>query len=170
GHHAFDIRAFSDTVTVAAVVADDAVSGTQIGADADRDRLLTTVRMHHTMDVPGFEKLQCQLLEVPDQHHLAVHIDESIGFRFLHAPGLARTSRGNHPQRRTSAQQPVRQRTGLSMEGGSSHTMQSLLVAEPTVRADLYLAEREPQFVSVPPMQFLSIHGSGDPNTSAEYH
>jgi hypothetical protein len=35
--------------------------------------------------------------------------------------------------------------------------------------ASLYRAGRDPRLVDVPPMSFLMIDGSGDPNTSADY-
>ena len=39
----------------------------------------------------------------------------------------------------------------------------------PNTRTELYRAERNPRCLDVPPMKFLMIDGTGDPNTSSEY-
>ena len=48
GHHAFHVGAFGDAV--AAVVAHDAIGDSQVGADANRDRLLAAVWVHDAVD------------------------------------------------------------------------------------------------------------------------
>ena len=79
GHHAVDVGALGDAVAVAAMVADDAIGDAQVRADADGDRLLADVRVHDAVDPVVEAELERQLLEVTDQHHLAIHLNALAG-------------------------------------------------------------------------------------------
>ena len=69
GHHAPDVGALGDAMAVAAVGAGHAVSHRQGRAHADRDRLLTDVRVHRAVDLARDAELDGPLVELPDQDH-----------------------------------------------------------------------------------------------------
>ena len=72
GHHAPNIRALRDEVTVAAVISHDVVIGAECRRGSDGDRLLSDTAVCGTGNDSGREELGRPLLEPPDQVQLPV--------------------------------------------------------------------------------------------------
>src|SRR5262249_29595230 len=84
-HHALDVGALGDAVAVSAMRAGHAVGGREVCANADGDRFLSDVWMNGAVDLSCCPQLERELVELPDQNHLAQHLDEIGRFR-THLP------------------------------------------------------------------------------------
>src|SRR5690606_21618641 len=83
-HHALDVRALRDAVTVAAMGAGHPVGIREVGADADCDGFLADIRMYGAIDLARGAQLDRELVEFADEDHRAQHRDE-IGRFVSHA-------------------------------------------------------------------------------------
>src|SRR6266849_2046940 len=79
GHHAVEVRTLGDAVAVATMRRDDPVAAVERGTDADSDRLLTDVAVHHTVDLAGEIVGRGALLEMADRQHPAQHLALRVG-------------------------------------------------------------------------------------------
>ena len=75
-------------MTVAAVRRGDEIVVGQMGANADRNGLLTCVKMNETGNETCGEVLAGEILECANLHHLLVHAEQSLSIEF-HCSGRA---------------------------------------------------------------------------------
>ena len=85
GEQGCEVAAGGEKVTVAAVRAEDGVTGLQVAEQADRDRLLADRRMRRSREEPLRVELQELLLRTPDLEHPAVQLEVVDQARLRHA-------------------------------------------------------------------------------------
>src|SRR4051794_18666500 len=84
-HHPLRVVALRDRVPVAAMGAHDVVVGADRGDGADRDRLLTEIRMEIAADIAEPVLLDGSLLEPADRRGGLVHPTEEVGCDLGHS-------------------------------------------------------------------------------------
>src|SRR5262245_53679978 len=79
GHHAVQIGAFGDAMTVAAMGRNNAVAGIERTADAHGDCFLTNVAMHDPEYFAGVVIGRGALLEAANRQHPTQHLTLPVG-------------------------------------------------------------------------------------------
>ena len=78
-HQQLRIAVLGDEMAMAAMRAGDPVAGRQMGADADRDRLLPDIEMHRAGQVAGERRGAERFLHLADEDHLAEQRELLVG-------------------------------------------------------------------------------------------